>query len=214
MALDVLIKEVGVEKLSIGPCAKHLVVSLPLVQEFMAPDGIETAEHAPVEHKQEVLPIGLRFKLEPVVINVDLITHDNQRPNPCQRFKSVKHVEGDPKSLVIVENSLTFQRKVLIVTHTEKEVYYGRQIDKPEGQQHVSSVGIDDVSDENDPGKAEVWVHISHEFGSFLNDQNYSALSSAFDQSPVFGVDCSSFGVIFLQILASSVWHFSFLIKF
>ena len=135
MALNVLVKEVGIEELSIGPCSNDLVVSLPLVEEFMATDGIETTEHAPVEDKEEVLPIGLWSQLEPMVINIHLVTHNNQRPYPCQRFKSIINVQWDPKSLVIVEYPLTSQRKVLIIGTTTKKVQNRKQKDKPEGQQ-------------------------------------------------------------------------------
>ena len=54
------------------------------------------------------------------------------------------------------------------------------------------------MSDDDEPGKTVIRVDISHELGSFLHDQNFSAFTSAFDESPILGVERSSFGLVLL----------------
>ena len=53
----------------------------------MAADGVESAEVAPLEAEEEVLAVRLWLQLEPVAVYVNLVTHDDECPNPGQSLK-------------------------------------------------------------------------------------------------------------------------------
>ena len=62
VALQMLVKEVRVHELGIGPGSRNLVHHFSLVEQLVAADGVEAAEVAPLEAEEEVLPVGLRLK--------------------------------------------------------------------------------------------------------------------------------------------------------
>ena len=82
VALEMLVQEVRVHKLGISPGSSYFVECLPLVEELVTTDGVETAEVAPLEAEQEVLSVSLRLQLEPVTVDVNLVTHDDESPYP------------------------------------------------------------------------------------------------------------------------------------
>lgn len=78
---------------------------------------------------------GLGLQLEPVTVNVNLVTHYDKGPDPGDSFKQVETVKWDPKSLVVEVCSLTFLRKVLIVLLSHEVDDRTSQIHEPYGQQ-------------------------------------------------------------------------------
>lgn len=132
MTLKVLIKEVRVHKLGVSPGSGSLVHCFTLVEEFVATNGVETAEVAPLEAEEEVLAVGLWLELEPVTVDVDLVTHDNQCPHPGHSFEHIETVKWDPKSLIVEVSSLTFLRKVLIVLLRDEVDNGASQIHEPD----------------------------------------------------------------------------------
>ena len=134
VALQVLVKEVRVHKLGVSPGSSSLVHWFTLVEELVATNGVKTAEVAPLEAEQEVLAVGLWLELEPVTVDVHLITHDDECPNPGQSFEHIETVKWDPKSLIVEVSSLTFLRKVLIVLLRDEVDDGASQIHEPNRQ--------------------------------------------------------------------------------
>lgn len=134
VALQMLVKEVRVHELGVSPSSSTLVDHFSLVEKFMSTDGVETAEVAPLEAEQEVLASGLWSQLEPVDVDVYLVAHDNEGPNPCHRFKNIESVEWDPKSLVVEKCSLTFLSEVLIILLRHEVDDWTSQVHQPYGQ--------------------------------------------------------------------------------
>jgi hypothetical protein len=99
---------VRIHEFGIRPGSRSFVEPLALVQQFVASNGVESAEVSPLKAEQEVLSVGLRLKFEPVTVNVHLVTHDDQGPNPGNGLQQVETVKRDPKSLVVEICSLTF----------------------------------------------------------------------------------------------------------
>ena len=87
MTLQVLVQEVRVHELSVSPSSSDLVHHFALVEQLMAADGVESAEVAPLEAEEEVLAVRLWLQLEPVAVYVNLVTHDDECPNPGQSLK-------------------------------------------------------------------------------------------------------------------------------
>jgi len=104
----VLVEEVRVHEFGIGPGSRSFVEPLPLVKQFVASDGVESAEVSPLEAEQEVLSVGLRLKFEPITVNIHLVAHDDEGPNPGKGLQQIETVKWDPKSLVVEICSLTF----------------------------------------------------------------------------------------------------------
>ena len=135
MALKVLIEEMRVHEFGVNPGSGSFVEHLTFVEEFVTTDGVESTEVAPLEAEQEVLAVGLWLQLEPVTVNVYLVTHDDEGPDPGQSFKHVETVKWDPKSLIVEESSLTFLCKVLIVLLSHEVDDRTSQIHEPYRQQ-------------------------------------------------------------------------------
>lgn len=92
MALKMLVQKVRVHKFSVSPGAGGFVEPFPLVKELMAANSVESAEVSPLKAEKEVLSVGLWLQLEPVTVNVYLITHDDECPNPCQSLQQIETV--------------------------------------------------------------------------------------------------------------------------
>ena len=134
VALQVLVEEVRVHELGVSPGSSSLVHWFTLVEEFVAANCVQTAEVAPLEAEEEVLAVGLWLELEPVTVDVYLITHDNECPNPGHSLKHIETVKWDPKSLIVEVSSLTFLRKVLIVLLRDEVDDRASQIHEPNRQ--------------------------------------------------------------------------------
>lgn len=84
VALQVLVKEVRVHKFGICPCSSNFVDHFSLVEEFVASNSIEPAEVTPLQAEEEILAVGLWLQFEPVTVDVDLVGHYDQGPEPGQ----------------------------------------------------------------------------------------------------------------------------------
>jgi len=128
VALEMLVQEVRVHEFGVSPGSSHFVDSLSLVEELVTTDGVESAEVAPLEAEQEVLAVSLWLQFEPVAVDVNLVTHDDEGPHPGQRFKNIESVEWDPESLVVEKCSLTFLSEVLIIILCNKVDDWASQV--------------------------------------------------------------------------------------
>lgn len=132
--LQVLVEEVRVHKLGVSPGSSSFIHWFTLVEQLVAANSVKTAEVTPLEAEEEVLAVSLWLELEPVTVDVYLITHDNECPNPGQSFEHIETVKWDPKSLIVEVSSLTFLRKVLIVLLGDEVDDGASQIHEPNRQ--------------------------------------------------------------------------------
>lgn len=108
MSLKVLVKEVRVHEFSVSPSSGNFVDHFSLVEELVPSDSVEATEVAPLKAEQEVLTGGLWLKFEPVAVNINVVAHHDEGPNPSYGFKNIETVKWDPKSFVVEKCSLTF----------------------------------------------------------------------------------------------------------
>lgn len=135
MTLKVLIQEVRVHEFGVSPGSGSFVDHLTFVEELVTSNSVKSTKVAPLKAEQEVLAVGLWLQLEPVTVNINLITHDDESPDPSQSFKHVETVKWDPKSLIVEESSLTFLSKVLIVLLGHEVDDWASQIHEPDRKQ-------------------------------------------------------------------------------
>ena len=126
------------------------------------------------------MAVSLWLQFEPVAVDVNLVTHDYEGPYPCQRFKNIEGVEWDPESLVVEICSFTFLSEVLIIILSNKVDNWASQVHQPYRQKQVTSVDIDDMSEHYDERWSEIRRDVSHELGSFLNDDYFTTVLSSF----------------------------------
>ena len=150
VALEMLVEEVRVHKFGVSPSSGNFVDHFSLVEELVTSDGVKAAEVAPLQAEEEVLDVGLWLQLEPVTVNVHLITHDDEGPNPGHRLKNVETVKWDPESFVHEEGSLTFLRQVLVVFLREQIDYWASQVHEPDWQEQVACVDIYEMCGNDD----------------------------------------------------------------
>jgi hypothetical protein len=131
VTLEMLVQEVRVHELGVSPSTSHLVYCLPLVEELVTTDGVQTAEVAPLEAEEEVLAVSFGLQFEPVTVDVNMVTHDDESPDPGQRFKNIESIEWDPESLVVEKCSLTFLSEVLIIILCNEVDDWASQVHQP-----------------------------------------------------------------------------------
>jgi len=77
---------VSVGVLGICPDTNYLIVPFPSVDEFMASYFIDTIKVGPLKTEEEMLPISLWLKLEPVHVNIHFVAEYNKGPEPSCSF--------------------------------------------------------------------------------------------------------------------------------
>ena len=99
MSIDMFIDIVSVSELHIRPIPNDLIVPLFAVHQLMSGDGREAAEETPLKGKSEKFGrrtyIGSSKPAMTPVLRVkgDLITADNQSPNPSDSLECNDRVQ-------------------------------------------------------------------------------------------------------------------------
>ena len=115
VAGDVVVKEMGVEELGEGPSSNGFVEWFSLVNQFMAANGTDSGEEAPLECECDVSESGADVRVEPRQINVNPITADNERPQPSEGLQADKGNQRDVKPVILQELPLALLRQVALV---------------------------------------------------------------------------------------------------
>lgn len=115
VSFDMLVEEMRVTDFGVWPGAKNFVNSVSSMYQFVSSYLVETDEESPLHTEKEILPVRLGFQLEPVHINVDLITQYNEGPNPRHRFQNYKRIDWDQEPPILEECLLRLKRQILIV---------------------------------------------------------------------------------------------------
>ena len=158
------------------------------MHKLMTSDSIKSTEVSPVEAEHEVTSPSLWSVLEPVTVNINLIRHDDKCPQPGQSFKNVESIKWGPESLVVQVSSLALLTQILVVLRGDEVRNRSDQVHQPDRQKQISSIHVDQVSEDNDERGGEVGGDVPHEFRRFLDDQDLTVVSSALDQSAIMCV--------------------------
>ena len=106
MALEMFVDELRVHELTRRPYANNLVVQFFMMDQFVSYDGVDGTEEAHYKGEPKVITPSLWLgHLEKPSLWIDLIAHDDKRPNPCKSLKHNKELKWNVKPLIFLEEN-------------------------------------------------------------------------------------------------------------
>ena len=174
VAFYVLIQEMAVEEFCIGKCSDEFVVRVLPMEKLMSCNGIEAAEESKDEVESKVFCPSLRFHLQKPSLTLSFLAKQSEGPNPNSSFYVNERMKRRPVSPIVVVDSLSLFRKVLLVLSIVHAHILG--VDrvrkrKPYQTHEVSSQLVDKESYYNSNRTIEKRHDVAHEVHwVFLNE--------------------------------------------
>ena len=125
------------------------------------------------------------FKLEPNIIHLYFVAHEDQGPDPRDGLKQAKDVQRVVEPLISLKSLLTLRRQIRIVLLANLVSYNLHQVHCPQYQREVTSLHIQNMHEKDDERRRKVGSYVSLKLRRLAQNDDVTVVGCPFDPSTV-----------------------------